>query len=261
MGCLVIFVLLIVCSGSVALVSDVTAYPLSRVRLTQLASLPLQSLHADTAALSIPRVAGTPGAQQAREYLISKLPSSFNVTLDSFSSPTVLGTREFTNIVATFNGIGSAARDRRIVFAAHYDSKLMGGFVGSIDSAVPCAMLLDIAQMISKSDTAAMSWGFQLVFFDGEEAFREWTATDSLYGSRHLAALWSTEGSPNALEKISLFVLLDLIGTTDTAFSSMFAQTSLQFKVFWFWCVDEQKKKSFLIVCFEKRNCRILRGL
>ena len=27
----------------------------------------------------------------------------------------------------------------------------------------------------------------QLVFFDGEESFEEWTATDSLYGSRHLA--------------------------------------------------------------------------
>ena len=27
----------------------------------------------------------------------------------------------------------------------------------------------------------------QLVFFDGEEAFVQWTATDSLYGSRHLA--------------------------------------------------------------------------
>jgi glutaminyl-peptide cyclotransferase len=24
----------------------------------------------------------------------------------------------------------------------------------------------------------------QLVFFDGEEAFREWTATDSIYGAR-----------------------------------------------------------------------------
>jgi len=27
----------------------------------------------------------------------------------------------------------------------------------------------------------------ELVFFDGEEAFVHWTATDSLYGSRHLA--------------------------------------------------------------------------
>jgi glutaminyl-peptide cyclotransferase len=29
------------------------------------------------------------------------------------------------------------------------------------------------------------------VFFDGEEAFENWTRTDSLYGSRHLAQKWS----------------------------------------------------------------------
>jgi len=28
----------------------------------------------------------------------------------------------------------------------------------------------------------------QLIFFDGEEAFVDWTETDSLYGARHLAA-------------------------------------------------------------------------
>lgn len=28
----------------------------------------------------------------------------------------------------------------------------------------------------------------QLLFLDGEEAFGEWSATDSLYGARHLAA-------------------------------------------------------------------------
>lgn len=27
----------------------------------------------------------------------------------------------------------------------------------------------------------------QLLFFDGEEAFEEWSNTDSLYGARHLA--------------------------------------------------------------------------
>jgi glutaminyl-peptide cyclotransferase len=30
----------------------------------------------------------------------------------------------------------------------------------------------------------------QFIFFDGEEAFEYWTGTDSLYGSRHLAAKW-----------------------------------------------------------------------
>ena len=29
----------------------------------------------------------------------------------------------------------------------------------------------------------------QLIFFDGEEAFVEWSDTDSLYGARHLAEL------------------------------------------------------------------------
>lgn len=35
----------------------------------------------------------------------------------------------------------------------------------------------------------------QLIFFDGEEAFMEWTETDSLYGSRHLAAHMSQRDS------------------------------------------------------------------
>lgn len=32
-----------------------------------------------------------------------------------------------------------------------------------------------------------------MIFFDGEEAFRKWSDTDSLYGSRHLANLWANE--------------------------------------------------------------------
>lgn len=29
----------------------------------------------------------------------------------------------------------------------------------------------------------------QIVFFDGEEAFHDWTATDSIYGSRYVSLL------------------------------------------------------------------------
>lgn len=36
----------------------------------------------------------------------------------------------------------------------------------------------------------------QLVFFDGEEAFEEWTDTDSLYGSRHLAEIMERTPHP-----------------------------------------------------------------
>lgn len=38
----------------------------------------------------------------------------------------------------------------------------------------------------------------QLVFFDGEESFEEWTATDSLYGSRHLAERMANTPHPAA---------------------------------------------------------------
>jgi glutaminyl-peptide cyclotransferase len=30
----------------------------------------------------------------------------------------------------------------------------------------------------------------QFIFFDGEEAFKQWSATDSIYGARHLAQKW-----------------------------------------------------------------------
>ncbi|TRY78183.1 hypothetical protein TCAL_11218 [Tigriopus californicus] len=67
----------------------------------------------------------------------------------------------------------------------------------------------------------------QLIFFDGEEAFNRWSSTDSTYGSRRLAQDWdrkifSHEGvDARTLERIDLFVLLDLIGTSDVQFVSL----------------------------------------
>ncbi|NWV15883.1 QPCT cyclotransferase, partial [Ptilonorhynchus violaceus] len=40
----------------------------------------------------------------------------------------------------------------------------------------------------------------QLLFLDGEEAFEAWSATDSLYGARHLAATMATRGHPAGSE-------------------------------------------------------------
>jgi glutaminyl-peptide cyclotransferase len=215
-----------------AAVSDVVAYPLSRARLTSIASVPFDQVHADTLALAIPRVPSTAGSVTVREYIKRQLPSAFTVTEDSFTQQTLLGPKSFVNVVATLS-VGMS-RPRRVVLAAHYDSKLLDNFVGATDSAVPCAMLLDLARMVVASDVSSLSWGLQLIFFDGEEAFNTWTATDSLYGSRHLASLWESEGSSsaNALQKISLFVLFDLVGAVDNKFYNFFPQTSLQFKVF-----------------------------
>ncbi|NXR46081.1 QPCT cyclotransferase, partial [Hippolais icterina] len=40
----------------------------------------------------------------------------------------------------------------------------------------------------------------QLLFLDGEEAFGDWSVTDSLYGARHLAAKMAARGHPAGSE-------------------------------------------------------------
>lgn len=42
--------------------------------------------------------------------------------------------------------------------------------------------------------------GLMVIFFDGEEAFKEWGPTDSIYGSRHLAQKWAQQNYKNGKE-------------------------------------------------------------
>jgi len=48
----------------------------------------------------------------------------------------------------------------------------------------------------------------QLIFFDGEEAFDEWSETDSLYGSRHLAELMDNQLLPGSTKKTTLAAIV-----------------------------------------------------
>ncbi len=47
------------------------------------------------------------------------------------------------------------------------------------------------------------------MFFDGEEALYKWSATDSLYGSRHMAQQLAADGR---LQKLRALILVDMIG-------------------------------------------------
>lgn len=70
-----------------------------------------------------------------------------------------------------------------------------------------------------------------MIFFDGEEAFVDWTQADSLYGSRHLADLWDGKThlkggqSIKQLDRIEVMVLLDLIGAANSQFVNFFRST------------------------------------
>ncbi|KER26742.1 hypothetical protein T265_13948 [Opisthorchis viverrini] len=117
---------------------------------------------------------------------------------DSFTMNTVIGRKTFRNIIVS---LGPPELDF-LILACHYDSKSIPGFYGSVDSAMPCAILMKVAESITPLYQSQRNhpYSLRMIFFDGEEAFRDWTDQDSLYGSRHLAA--------------KLFVLLDLIGFT-----------------------------------------------
>ena len=118
--------------------------------------------------LLTPRVPDTAGNAAARDYISSLLAElGWDVALDTFTQDTAVGEVTFSNIVATRN----AASPRRLVLAAHYDSKMTPeGFIGATDSAVPCAMLLHLARtmdsLLPAPDTDP-ELTLQLIFFDG----------------------------------------------------------------------------------------------
>ncbi|KAH8410814.1 hypothetical protein KR222_011215 [Zaprionus bogoriensis] len=174
----------------------------------------------------IPRVVGTGNHSIVRQYIVQSLRDlDWHVELSSFHDRApIVGDLHFHNIVATLN----PQAERYLVLACHYDSKYMPDkeFVGATDSAVPCAMLLNLAKVLREQlrplQSARVS--LMLLFFDGEEAFEEWGPKDSIYGARHLAQRWEQE---NKLDRIDMLVLLDLLGAPDPAFYSFFARTEL----------------------------------
>jgi glutaminyl-peptide cyclotransferase len=104
-------------------------------------------------------------------------------------------------------------KDGVIVLASHYETNYPLkdiGFVGANDGACTTALLIAIGEYFRAHPPEGYSvW---LVFDDGEEAIREWSASDSLYGTRHLAAKWSGDGT---LKKIKAFIVADMIGDKD----------------------------------------------
>ncbi|KAJ2830077.1 hypothetical protein GGI24_001989 [Coemansia furcata] len=66
------------------------------------------------------------------------------ISWDNFTATTPVGQVKMANIIATKN----PAAAKRLVLAAHYESKVLeeGEFVGATDSAVPVALMLDVAK-------------------------------------------------------------------------------------------------------------------
>jgi glutaminyl-peptide cyclotransferase len=155
-----------------------------------------------------PRVAGTPANARTRAYITSTL-ASFGIKAveQPFEARTPLGAVKMANVIATLPG----DRPERIIFASHFDTKLFKEFpfVGANDGASSTAALLELARVLKDRPRP---FTLEFLFLDGEEAFVEWSATDSTYGSRHYVQYARTSGTLTAIKGL---ILLDMIGDTN----------------------------------------------
>lgn len=154
------------------------------------------------------RPVGSENHKSLENYILSHLKGD-EVESDTFTAETTEGKSPVHNIIAKFPG----AKDGTIVIAGHYDTNYPlrnAGYVGANDGGSSTAILLEIAnQLRGKKRDGYSVW---LVWTDGEEAMKTWSATDSLYGTKHLAERWQKDGTA---KKIKAFLLADMIGDAD----------------------------------------------
>lgn len=155
-----------------------------------------------------PRWPTGPGHVKAEEYLRNQFKHD-QLEEDTFTTTTPIGPVNMRNFIVRFAG----KKDGVIVLATHYETNYPLrniNFVGANDGAATTGLLLAIADELRGKKLDGYSvW---LVFFDGEEAIQKWSASDSTYGSRHLAAKWGRDWT---LGHIKAFILADMIGDKD----------------------------------------------
>jgi glutaminyl-peptide cyclotransferase len=134
---------------------------------------------------------------------------------DAFTANTPIGSVAMRNFIVRFAG----KKNGVIVLATHYETNYWLrniNFVGANDGGATTGLLMAIAdQLRAETEGGKKLDGYSvwLVFDDGEESILPtWTDSDSLYGTRHLAAKWAGDGT---LGRIKAFILADMIGDKD----------------------------------------------
>ncbi len=156
-----------------------------------------------------PRPLGSEGHKKTENYILAHLKGD-DVVGDDFEINTAEGRFPVHNNIAKFPG----TKDGIIVIASHYDTNWPlrnVNYVGANDGASSSALLLEIANQLRGKKRGGYSvW---LLWDDAEESMQlPWDDPESLYGVRHLAEKWQSDGT---LKKIKAFLLEDMIGDAD----------------------------------------------
>ncbi len=133
-----------------------------------------------------PRPPASAALEKSRVYIGDQLKSfGWEMTRQEFTEETPRGKVSFVNLIARFRGADKTAPS--FLLCSHYDTKLFASiqFVGANDGGSSTGLLLEMARVLAQDPRLAAK--IELVFFDGEEAFENFSDTDGVYGSRYFA--------------------------------------------------------------------------
>jgi len=159
-----------------------------------------------------PRPSGSAASEKARAYIRKNLEAAgWQVEEQSFPGQTPNGMVSFVNLIARQAG-NRTNDEQRFLLVSHYDTKTFASirFVGANDGGSSTGALLEMARVLNLHPRLAAK--VDLVFFDGEEAYEEFSATDGLYGSRYFAKKLVDEKRAGAFRG---GILWDMIGDRD----------------------------------------------
>ena len=155
-----------------------------------------------------PRTPQSEAIEKSRAYIKQELNSSgWRVTEQPFTDETPRARVRFVNLIARFGTIGKTTD--LFLLCSHYDTKIFDTFrfVGANDGGSSTGLLLELARVLAQQPRLAEK--IELVFFDGEEAFENFSNTDGIYGSRHFGHELGQDGSAKSFRGGLLF---DMVG-------------------------------------------------
>jgi Zn-dependent M28 family amino/carboxypeptidase len=173
-----------------------------------------------------PRPSGSQAIAQTQDYILTQLKSYGCTTeVDAFNADTPVGRLPMKNILVKIPGDDSSI----ILLGTHYDSLLRHDitFVGADDSGSSTAVMLELARLLCAKHGKHAVW---IAFFDGEEAMKTWSETDSRYGSRQMAARFAATGD---ISKIKAFLLADMVGSRSLHFARESTSTASLVDLMW----------------------------
>lgn len=153
-----------------------------------------------------PRPSGSEALAHTAAYVVEQLrATTMEVEEQTFRTNTPRGPMTFKNIIARTR----PGCPPRLVIGGHYDTKWIPEFrfVGANDGGSSTAALLELARVLDKQPVDA--W---LVWFDGEECFKNYDNGDGLFGSMHFA---KTLHEQKRLKQVQAMILLDMVGDRD----------------------------------------------